>query len=198
VTADAVILALPARPMSRLVQGLDAALADALLDIPYGSSAAVYLCFQRRDVPHPLDAFGFVVPKIERRRVIASTWASVKFEGRAPADRALLRMFFGGDGNEEILDLADERLVAAARSEGEALLGIRAEPLFAHVSRHPHAMPKYLVGHAGRVRTIERHAEAYAGLELAGNCMYGVGIPDAIKSGESAAERVVSRWSHDG
>jgi oxygen-dependent protoporphyrinogen oxidase len=194
ITADAVVLALPARPMSRLIHSLNRGLADSLLDIPYGSSAAVHLCFRRGDVAQPLDAFGFVVPKSERRRVIASTWASVKFEGRAPADRALLRFFFGGDGNEEMLELADDRLVHAARAEAEALLGIKAEPIFSHVARHPHAMPKYLVGHGDRVRTIERHRQTHPGLELAGNCMYGVGIPDAIKSGERAAERVAARW----
>jgi oxygen-dependent protoporphyrinogen oxidase len=100
---EALILALPARPMARLLERLDPALGERLLDIPYGSSAAVYLCFERREVPHALDAFGFVVPKAERRRVMASTWASVKFEGRAPSDRALLRWFFGGDCNEEML-----------------------------------------------------------------------------------------------
>lgn len=196
--ADAVVLALPARPLSRLVAPLDAAFADALLDIPYGSSAAVYLCFERADVPHPLDAFGFVVPKVERRRVMASTWASVKFPGRAPDDRALLRFFFGGDGQEEMLELSDERLVRAARAEAEALLGIRAEPRFCHVSRHPHAMPKYLLGHHQRVRAIEQQKQRHPGLELAGNSMYGVGIPDAVASGERAAERVVAAWQQTG
>jgi oxygen-dependent protoporphyrinogen oxidase len=93
-----------------------------------------------------------------------------------------------------MLELADDRLVHAARAEAEALLGIKAEPIFSHVARHPHAMPKYLVGHGDRVRTIERHRQAHPGLELAGNSMYGVGIPDAIKSGERAAERVAARW----
>lgn len=193
--AQALILALPARPMARLLERLDPDLGERLLDIPYGSSAAVHLCFERREVPHALDAFGFVVPKSERRRVIASTWASVKFEGRAPKDRALLRWFFGGDGNEEMLELSDDRLVQAARTEAQALLGIRAEPLFSHVTRHPHAMPKYLVGHGDRVRSIEHLASRHENLELAGNSMYGVGIPDAVKSGEQAAERVAARWT---
>lgn len=189
---DALVLATPARPMARMLRSMDVALSESLLDIPYGSSAAVYYCFARKDVPHPLDAFGFVVPKAERRRVLASTWANVKFAGRAPADTALLRVFFGGDGSEEMLELDDEGLVRVGRSELTSLLGIRAEPRFAHVSRHPHAMPKYLVGHSGRVTRIERHVKRHPKLELAGNSMYGVGIPDAVRSGQAAAERLVS------
>jgi oxygen-dependent protoporphyrinogen oxidase len=189
---DGLIIATPARPMARMVRSLDVELAESLLDIPYGSSAAVYYCFDRKDVPHALDAFGFVVPKEERRRIIASTWASVKFAGRAPGDKALLRAFFGGDGNDEMLDLDDDSLVDAGRSEFAALLGIRAEPRFTHVSRHPHAMPKYLVGHTGRVTRIERHMKRHPKLELAGNSMYGVGIPDAVRSGQAAADRMVT------
>jgi len=191
-SANAIILALPARPMARLLAPLDDELSQSLLDIPYGSTAAVYLCYRRSDVPHALDAFGFVVPKVERRRCLASTWASVKFEGRAPPDRALLRVFFGGDGNEEQLESNDEDLVRTARSELQALVGVRAAPLFTHVSRHPHAMPKYVLGHQERVRIIEKHQHRHPGLELAGNSMYGVGIPDAVRSGERAAERVVA------
>lgn len=194
---DALVLATPARPMARMLRSLDVALSESLLDIPYGSSAAVYYCFARKDVPHPLDAFGFVVPKAERRRVIASTWASVKFAGRAPADKALLRVFFGGDGNEEMLELDDDGLVRVGRSELTSLLGIRAEPRFAHVSRHPHAMPKYQVGHSGRVTRIERHLKRHPKLELAGNSMYGVGIPDSVRSGQAAAERLVSALSNE-
>jgi oxygen-dependent protoporphyrinogen oxidase len=84
--------------------------------------------------------------------------------------------------------------VQAARAEAQALLGVRAEPLFSHVTRHPHAMPKYLVGHGDRVRAIEHLAGRHENLELAGNSMYGVGIPDAVKSGEQAAERIAARW----
>lgn len=189
---DAVVLALPARPMSRVVSRLDAELAERLLDIPYGSTAAVTLCYQRADVPHALDGFGFVVPKVEQRRVLASTWASVKFEGRAPEGQALLRVFFGGDGHEATLDLEDAELVRVAREELGELIGVRAAPRWEHVVRHPHAMPKYLLGHAQRVDAIERRVRAYPGLELAGNSLHGVGIPDAIRSGEAAAERVVA------
>jgi protoporphyrinogen/coproporphyrinogen III oxidase len=192
---DAVVLALPARPMARVLDGLDRELAERLLDIPYGSTAAVTLCLERAHVPHALDAFGFVVPKRERRRIIASTWASVKFEGRAPLGTALLRVFFGGDGNDEVLELDDEKLVRVAREELGALLGIQAPPRWEHVARHPHAMPKYLLGHEGRKAAIERRVRRHPLLELAGNALYGVGIPDAVKSGEHAAERVVAGFA---
>lgn len=191
--ADAVVVALPARPMAALVRGLDQQLSERLLDIPYGSTAAVTYCFRRQDIAHPLDAFGFVVPKLEHRRIIASTWASVKFDDRAPKGHALLRVFFGGDGNEELLDLSDEKLIEVGLAELRTLIGLRSGPIFHHVSRHPYAMPQYVVGHADRVHRIEQRLTAFSRLELAGNALYGVGIPDAIRSGETAAERIVEK-----
>ena len=123
--------------------------------------------------------------------MLACTFSSVKYPGRAPAGRVLLRCFVGGALNEGALDSDDATLIATARAELREALGVTAEPLLARVHRWPKAMPQYHVGHLGRVGAIERCAAALPGLHLAGGAYRGVGIADCVRSGEAAAERAL-------
>ena len=188
--ADQVIVATESYTASRLLRYVDPALATLLGEIPYASSATVTFGLRRADVPHPLDGFGFIVPRAERRSVLACTFSSVKYPGRAPAGHVLLRCFVGGALNEGILASDDTALIAAARDELREALGITAEPALTRVARWTKAMPQYHVGHPGRVETIEHCAAAVPGLHLAGGAYRGVGIADCVRSGETAAERV--------
>jgi oxygen-dependent protoporphyrinogen oxidase len=190
--ADHVIVAAESYTASRLVRYVDPALATLLGEIPYASSATVTVGYRRADVPHPLDGFGFVVPRTERRAVLACTFSSVKYPGRAPEGHTLLRCFMGGASNERMLESDDGALVAGARDELRQALGITAEPVLTRVARWTKAMPQYHVGHAGRVEAIERCVAARPGLHLAGGAYRGVGIADCVRSGEAAAERVFS------
>jgi oxygen-dependent protoporphyrinogen oxidase len=191
--ADAVVLATPAHVTAQLLRDLDPVLANELAGIPYASSATVTLAYRRVDIPHQLDGFGFVVPLVERRRIIACTFSSVKYPGRAPADAVLLRTFAGGALQASMNALDDAALEAAVRSELGALLGISAPPLLVRVHRHPEAMPQYHVGHLARVASIEqRLARHHPGLIVAGNAYRGVGIPDCVRSGEGAAETALA------
>ena len=198
--ADHVVVAAESYTASRLVRYVDPALATLLGEIPYASSATLTFGFRRADVPHPLDGFGFVVPRSERRAMLACTFSSVKYPGRAPDGHALLRCFVGGALNERILESDDAELVSGTRDELRQALGITAEPVLTRVVRWTKAMPQYHVGHAGRVEAIERCAAALPGLHLAGGAYRGVGIADCVRSGEAAAERVfgVPARSHRG
>jgi oxygen-dependent protoporphyrinogen oxidase len=131
-----------------------------------------------------------VVPRSEGRAVLAATFSSVKYPGRAPAGHVLIRCFLGGALNAEMLDEDDASLVTRARGELTDALGVVAEPVLVRVSRWPASMPQYRVGHLARVEAIERRANALAGLHLAGGAHRGVGIADCIRSGEAAAEAV--------
>ncbi len=186
--ADHVIVAAESYTASRLLRYVDPALATLLGEIPYASSATVTFGFRRADVPHPLDGFGIVVPRGERRAVFACTFSSVKYPGRAPEGHALLRCFVGGALNERVLESDDAALIASARDDLRAALGITAGPVLMRVARWTKAMPQYHVGHAGRVETIEHCAGALPGLHLAGAAYRGVGIADCVRSGEAAAE----------
>jgi len=189
--ADAVILATEAYQAARLLRHADPGLGHLLEDIPYASSATVTLAYRRGAIRHALDGFGFVVPQVERRPVIAGTFSSVKYPGRAPEGHVLLRVFVGGALNESAVAADDAALVAAARGELAALLGAEGAPVFTRVNRYVKAMPQYQVGHLTRVDAIESAVRRLPGLALAGAAYRGVGIADCIHSGEEAAERLL-------
>ncbi len=189
--ADRVIVAAETHVAARLLRYTDPALATLLGEIPYASSATISLGYRRADVPHPLDGFGFVVPRTERRALLACTFASVKYPGRAPAGHTLLRAFVGGALDEAILGADDATLVERARDELRQALGVTAEPVLTRVCRWPAAMPQYRVGHLARVETIERRVAALPGLGLAGGGYRGVGIADCVRSAEDATERAL-------
>jgi oxygen-dependent protoporphyrinogen oxidase len=190
-TGDALILAPEAHQAARLLRYVDPGLAHLLEGIPYASAATVTLAYRRADIRHPLDGFGFVVPQIERRPIIAGTFSSVKYPGRAPDGHALLRVFMGGALNESALEAEDAALVRTARAELAELMGVAGTPLFSRVARHPRAMPQYHVGHAARVEAIERAVARHPGLRLVGGAYRGVGIADCVRSGEEAAAGVL-------
>lgn len=190
-TADAVCLALPADTSARLLRELDPELAIKLEAIPYASTATVNLAYKRSDIPHPLNGFGFVVPFIEKRTLLACTFSSVKFAGRAPTGHVLLRAFVGGALQPEMFELDDDEMIRRVGDDLRDLLGVARQPLFAQVSRWPRSMPQYHVGHLERVKEIEARVELLQGLTLAGNAFHGPGIPDCIRSGEQAADRII-------
>jgi oxygen-dependent protoporphyrinogen oxidase len=189
--ADRVIVASEAHVASRLVRYVDPSLATLLAEIPYSSAATISFGWPRAAVPHPLDGFGFVVPRSEDKALLAATFSSVKYPGRAPDGHVLIRAFVGGALNAGILDEDDAGLIARARGDLRDALGVTAEPLFARVARWPASMPQYRVGHLTRVETIERRLAALPGLYLAGGAYRGVGIADCVHSGETAAERAL-------
>jgi oxygen-dependent protoporphyrinogen oxidase len=189
--ADRVVVATESHAAARMLRYVDPALATLLAEIPYASSATVTLGYRRTDVPHPLDGFGFVVPRTEGHALLACTFSSVKYPGRAPEGDVLLRCFVGGALNETVLERDDAGLVRLARDELRQAMAIAAEPLLTRVFRWPKAMPQYHVGHLARVETIERVVGSLPGLDLAGGAYRGVGIADCVRSGEAAAERAL-------
>lgn len=187
IAADSVILATPAYVASRLLRPVDDDLSARLADIDYESTVTVSLAYPRDAVPRALDATGYVVPRRAHRPVLACTWTSAKFEGRAPHDRALFRVFLGGAQRQTSVDAPEHELRDLALAEMRDVMGIRATPLICRINRFERAMPQYHVGHLERVREIESLAGRVFGLYLAGAAYGGVGIPDCARSGERAA-----------
>jgi oxygen-dependent protoporphyrinogen oxidase len=186
VEAARVILAVPAGPAAQILAGLDAELAARLAAIPYNSSMTIALGYDRQALGHPLDGFGFLIPKVERRKLVACTWVGTKFNHRVPPDKAVLRCFLGGAH----IDEPDDALIAAIREELRDLMGVTATPAFHTVQRWRKAMAQYTLGHQGRVREIRGLAGRHAGLALAGNFLDGIGIPDCIRSGQAAVRQL--------
>ncbi len=195
IDADAVICAAPAYAASRIVATIAPAAAKMLGEISYASAATVNLTFRESDFDGPPRAFGFVVPAIEHRRIIAGSFSSFKFEGRAPAGAILARAFVGGEMSREMMSLSDDEMVAAVRDEFRELLGVSAAPGFTEVRRWPDSMPQYEVGHLTRVAEIERAVATIPAFAIAGAAYRGVGIPDCIRSGEDAADAIFAKLS---
>jgi oxygen-dependent protoporphyrinogen oxidase len=189
---DALILAVPAPAAAKLLQCHAPHLSQELASIEYAGCNVVSLGFQRTQIGHALDGFGFVVPQVERRRIIAASFASQKFAGRAPAGAVLIRVFIGGALQPELLDLSDGELVRVATDELSELLQLHGPPLYVDAARWPRSMPQYHVGHVARIARIERLAAGHRRLALAGNAYHGVGIPQCIASAESAAQYVAA------
>ncbi len=191
-TFDGVIVALPAPHASPFLKQANPELAALLTQIPYAGCLVVNLAYDRETIPHPLDSFGFVGPHIERRSVLACTFSSIKYPGRAPDGKVLFRAFLGGDCFPEVLEWTDQRVLQVVQDELRHLLGVRGQPLFSRIVRWRQSMPQYHVGHLQLVEKIELRVKTLPGFELAGNSYRGVGIPHCIHSGEQASERLVA------
>ena len=192
IEAEAVCLAVPAYVAASLVGDVDARLAEKLRTIKYASTATINLAYRRAAIAHPLNGFGFVVPFIEKRSLIACTFSSVKFAGRAPDDHVLLRAFAGGALQPEIFALDEAEMSRRVEADLRELLGIREDPRFTEVAKWERSMPQYEVGHLDRVNEIEGLVNQLPGLALAGNAYRGAGIPDCVRSGEAAAESLLN------
>jgi oxygen-dependent protoporphyrinogen oxidase len=186
--ADAVCLAVPAYTAAHLLENINPQLASQLSAIKYASTATINFAYPRAAIKHPLNGFGFVVPFIEKRSLLACTFSSVKFSGRAPDDHVLLRAFAGGALQPEMFADPEPRI----EKDLCDLLGITGRPLFTQIAKWERSMPQYEVGHLDRVEQIENAAKALPGLALAGNAYRGAGIPDCIRSGEAAAENLIT------
>ena len=189
--ADAVCLAVPAYVAASLLNEISEDLATKLKQIKYASTATINFGYRRAAITHPLNGFGFVVPFIEKRSLIACTFSSVKFSGRAPDEHVLLRAFAGGALQPEIFALDEREMFRRVEVDLRELLGISEPPLFTEVAKWERSMPQYEVGHLDRVKEIENDLNKLPGLTLAGNAYRGAGIPDCIRSGEAAAEAMV-------
>ncbi len=185
---DRIILACGANGSAPLVQPFNPDLAARLGEIPYTGSSIWTFGYNRADVHHPLDAFGFLVPKPERGAIMACTWLGSKWLGRVPDDKAVFRCF------STDVDVTRE----AAQAELHKLIRISAEPIFAVNHKWPMSMPQYTVGHSARVGEIEDLVNGIPGLFLAGNAYNGIGIPDCVKSAQTAVKAITASQGNQG
>lgn len=184
---DALIIAAPAHETARLVAPLDAGMQELLGLIPFASTVVIHLAYRRSDVSHALDGYGYLIPSVEHSDLVACTWTSQKWAGRAPDDHVLLRLMAGRFGRRDLLGRSDEELFELASAELSATLGITAAPVLQRLHRWDMGMPQYTVGHVRRVDAINARAAAFPGLFLAGASYGGVGIPQCVESGTRAA-----------
>ncbi|HVX67352.1 MAG TPA: protoporphyrinogen oxidase [Bryobacteraceae bacterium] len=189
IEADHIVLACQAYEAAALLPAVDGELSRALAAIPYSNAITVSIGYLRKQFAHPLNGFGFLVPKKERRLLMACTWIGTKFSHRVPDSKAVLRCFVGGE-DSSALALSDQELETQIRAELRDIMGVTETPDFVHIARWPRSMAQYPVGHAARVAAIEGRLAKLPGLHLAGNAYHGIGIPDCVRMGRAAAEAI--------
>ncbi len=190
--ADVVVLAIQPAKMQPLIGGLDKEWEKLLSAVPAHDSATLNLGFRRQDLGHPLDGFGFVVPAKEKKLIVGCTFASRKFEGRAPGDNVLLRGFLGAEAVKEIKTQGENTVMEKILEELTPILGLKGHPIVHHWASYESSMSYFRPGHLSQAIRLEQKASETKGLYLAGNGLKGVGVPDAIAAGQSAAEKIFS------
>jgi protoporphyrinogen/coproporphyrinogen III oxidase len=194
--ADAVILALPGRPASRLLVGVPAAAAAAaaLGEISYASMAIVTLAYPDTAVPQLPDGSGYLVPAVDGRPVKAVTFSSVKWPHLRERGGGLVfvRCSVGRIGEEAILQRDDGELAALAAADLAAATGVRGAPAGVLVTRWGGALPQYTVGHLDRVARIQAALAAQPGLAACGAAYAGVGIPACVGTARAAVDQALA------
>jgi oxygen-dependent protoporphyrinogen oxidase len=185
-----VIIATPSFVASSLVAPVSNELGLLLSEIQYPPLSIVYLAYEKSAIKTALDGFGFLVAPAEGLNILGCVWNSSLFDGRAPKGTALLTVFVGGARNPQAARLTDAELVSVAHSELQQALGIASEPRVVAITRYDRAIPQYNLGHAARVRKVERLLKEIPGLNLIGNYLHGVSTGDVIKEAERVAKEV--------
>jgi oxygen-dependent protoporphyrinogen oxidase len=192
-TADSVIVATECWAAEKLMRGVDTDIADRLADIPSNTSATISFAWKEDELGIDVEAFGVLCPAVEHSPLLAVTYSSTKWPGRAPKGYVLLRTFVGGPHNQAIMEKGDDELVTIIEAEIRKLLRInpQAKPLWHRFFRWTGGMPQYTIGHLDRVDFIEKRSAEMPGFALAGGAYRGVGIPNCIESGERAVSKVL-------
>jgi oxygen-dependent protoporphyrinogen oxidase len=191
IEARHVVIACPTYAAARFLSASEPELSKALDAIPYAPIVVVATGHRREDVGHPLDGFGFLIPRSEGLRTLGSIWTSSIFTGRAPQGYVQFRSMLGGAGDPGILELSDDELWDVLRREIGPLIGIRGEPAFVRIYRWRRGIPQFTMGHRKRRDRIEQIATRLPGLFLVGNSYYGVGLNDCVKMAHSAAHKIL-------
>ena len=190
--ARAVILAAPAFAVGSIVSDLDAELARVCGEVQYASSATISYAFRRADVRHSLTGSGYVVPRVENSPILAASWMSSKWPGRAPDGSVLLRVFVGGARDPQALSHSDDELIARGLAAIRPVLGVTGDPLIARVYRYERANAQHEVGHLDRIARVDRALERHPGLFVTGSGFRGTGIPDCVADASATAQQAVT------
>ncbi len=191
--ADLVISAAPAYTTSAMLRECDDALSSILGRIPYAGMTVVCLGYERERITHPLDGFGYLIPRKEGRSILGTLWDSSMFENRAPDGKVLLRSMVGGACSPEYIRLSDDEVAGRVRDDLRTIMGIHAAPSFMRVFRHPRAIPQYTVGHGERLKALEERLAHHPGLILTGNSYRGIGLNDCVAAAQRASDQVLEQ-----
>jgi oxygen-dependent protoporphyrinogen oxidase len=188
--AEILIIATPAYVASQLLNDFDQSIAKVLAEIPYPHVSVVCLGYQKSQVQHPLDGFGFLIPHKENRKILGTLWDSSIFTNRAAENTVLLRTMIGGAQFPELAELGPDQLQDIVLAELRSILGFKGDPEMAKVYHWPKAIPQYLVGHGAKLKALKESLTAHHSLYLTGNAFRGIGMNDCIANAYQLAEEI--------
>ena len=190
IDTDVAVLATPAFAAAGLLEGLDPSLRDALTAIPYSPISVVALGYDKPALGNPLDGFGFLIPRGERRKILGALWDSSVFPNRAPEGKALIRAMVGGVRRPELAALPPDEMFRLVRSELSATMGVTAEPVLSRSFFHERGIPQYLVGHGKVLARIGERLAVHPGIYLNSNAYRGIALNDCVLQSRLTAERI--------
>jgi protoporphyrinogen/coproporphyrinogen III oxidase len=183
--ADAVILAVPAPRVTRLVAEIAPRSCAAASRIRSASSVVVALAVPG-NTPFP-ECSGVLVSSGEALRAKAVTLSSRKWG--IGGDAQFLRLSFGRYGDNLATSASDGELLSWAVRDLAAVFGLDVEPVDARVWRWIDAMPQYGPGHADLVAEVRTGLPST--IAVAGGYLDGIGVPACIGAAGRAVERVI-------
>ncbi len=186
-----VIIATPSYKAADIVGEISQTLKDQLIAIPYAPIAVVCLGYNKADITHPLDGFGFLVPPKEKKNILGSIWTSSIFANRAPNGEVQFRSMLGGDGNHDVVNKSEEELIQLTIKDLKDVVGISSSPKITKVYRWNNGIPQFMLGHQDRLRNIENELEQIGDIYLAGNAYYGIGLNDCVKQAHKIVENII-------
>jgi oxygen-dependent protoporphyrinogen oxidase len=192
---DAVLLAVPAPALRRLLAEVAPAAAAVAGAVELASPVVVALAYRAEDAAALPATSGVLVAADEPLSAKAFTHSSRKWPHLAPAatDGLMrLRASLGRAGEAGTLRVPDEELVARVRADLATLTGITAAPVAAYVQRHGGGLPQYGVGHDELVARLEAAVAEVPRLAVAGALLHGVGVPACLATAQAAALSIVA------
>jgi oxygen-dependent protoporphyrinogen oxidase len=187
---DSIVISTPSFIAARLINNFDAELSEQLAGIYHPPVTVVLTAFKKENRTFELDGFGFLIPKVERRKILGSLWNSVIFENRAPENHHLLTTFIGGARNAELAGGDEDVLIKIALEELNSILGLSGAPVFARVKKWEKAIPQYNIGYEKIIDSIEDFKRRNAGIFFCSNFYRGISVSDCLKNSRLAAREV--------
>jgi protoporphyrinogen/coproporphyrinogen III oxidase len=191
--ARQVVLACPTYAIAPMFTDFDREISEAFNAFPYAPIIVLATGHRREDVRHPLDGFGFLIPRNQKLRTLGSIWTSSIFSERAPEGHVQFRSMLGGAGDPSVLELSDEQLWLTLKRELDPLVGIRNDPRLMRVYRWQRGIPQFTLGHRERRARLERLLDKQTGLFAVGNAYYGVSLNECVKMAYRVAQKITAR-----
>ncbi|KAA3632733.1 MAG: protoporphyrinogen oxidase, partial [Calditrichaeota bacterium] len=149
--------------------------------IPYAPISVICLGYNRQQVSHDLEGFGFLVPQKENRKILGSIWTSSIFENRAPDDKVQFRTMVGGDGDHDSINLSDDQLLARVMKDMNDIVGLTGDPDCVKIYKWEKGIPQFKLGHSKIMEDIEKELSRLSNIFVTGNSYYGIGLNDCVK-----------------